>query len=45
MKNEKSGYVKSLLETMGIKKMNLELSINCINAEIVAKIELLNFKN
>lgn len=45
MKNEKSGYVKSLLETTGIKKMNSELSINCINAEIVTKIEVLNFKN
>lgn len=45
IKNEKSGYVKILLETLGMKKMNRKVSINCITAEIITKAELDNFKN
>ena len=38
----KSGYVKSLIEATGIKK-NCKLSINCIKAETVAKVEVVKF--
>lgn len=36
---------EKLIRNLGDKKMGLKVSINCINAEIGTKTELVNFKN
>lgn len=37
------GLCEKLIRNLGNKKRNLKLSINCIHAETVTKVELVNF--
>lgn len=39
------GLCEKVIRNLGNKKRKLKLSINCINAETVTKVELVNFKN